>query len=123
MSFNPDANQVIPVSVGGTLNALKAAYAESSVKRFVLTSSSVAALGSLHDGSPVAEETWNEVAVHKAWVEPPYEPDQAMIVYEASKVLSEQAVWKFQKEYQATRPDLVINSGMEAPFVGARIRQ
>lgn len=69
----------------------------------------------------MTEETWNEVAVHKAWVEPPYEPNQAMIVYEASKTLSEQAVWQFQKENQATRPDIVVNSGMEAFFVNERL--
>lgn len=44
MSFNPDPEAVIPGVVKGVLNALEAASKHTSVKRFVLTSSSSAAL-------------------------------------------------------------------------------
>lgn len=46
-------------------------YAEKSVKRFVLTSSSLHALGSLHDGTILIQGTWNEVVIQKASGAPP----------------------------------------------------
>lgn len=44
VSFSSDPQAVIPKVVKGVLNALEAASKHSSVKRFVLTSSSSAAL-------------------------------------------------------------------------------
>lgn len=112
MLFVNEANSVIPVTVAGALNALKAAYAEPSVKRFILTSSSAAAVGILDNGIIVTEDTWNEKAVKRAWVDPPYEKSQPLLVYEASKTQVEQAIWKFHKENHAKRPDLVVNAGI-----------
>lgn len=112
MAHQNDANQVIPITIAGAVNALKAAYAEPSVKRFVLTSSSSAALGSLDHGVTVTEDRWNEKSIEAAWAGPPYGPDKPVVVYEASKTQSEQAVWKFHKENRGRRPDLVVNTGM-----------
>jgi nucleoside-diphosphate-sugar epimerase len=42
--MSPDPNAVIPKVVAGVLNVLEAASKHASVKRFVLTSSSSAAL-------------------------------------------------------------------------------
>lgn len=106
-----DAKEVIPVTIAGALNALKAAYAEPSVKRFVHTSSATAAFGALSHGITVTEETWNEKAVERAWAPPPYEPDRPAFVYEASKTQSEQEIWKFHRQNRSRRPDLVVNSG------------
>jgi len=111
MSFVNEADQVIPITVAGALNALKAAYAEPSVKRFVLTSSSSAAVGVLDKGITVREDTWNEKAIKQAWSGPPYEQLRPMINYEASKTQAEQAVWKFHQENRSKRPDLVVNAG------------
>ena len=44
MSFSPDASAVIPKMVAAMENILKTAAQEETVKRFVLTSSSAAAL-------------------------------------------------------------------------------
>ncbi|MBE3048054.1 hypothetical protein IMZ48_37205 [Candidatus Bathyarchaeota archaeon] len=113
MSFSPDPNEVIPVTIAGGVNALKSAYAEPSVKRFVLTSSSSAAVGTLDDGFSIGEDRYNEKAVEAAWAAvPPYAPNQGVLVYEASKTQSEQAVWKFHSENRGRRPDLVVNTGM-----------
>lgn len=104
---------MIPVSIAGALNALKSAYSEPTVKRFVLTSSSTAAV-SPRPGRPesiVAEGTWNEEAVTAAWAEPPYNPERSLAVYAASKTQAEQAVWNFHREHQKDRPDLVVNTG------------
>ncbi|CAH0038005.1 unnamed protein product [Clonostachys solani] len=112
VSFSPDPNIVVTGSIALVLSALKAAYATDSVKRFVFTSSSSAAALS-HPNIPattVTEESWCEYAVQQAWADPPYTPERAGMVYAASKVQSEQAVWKFQKENAEKRPDLVVNS-------------
>ncbi|PNP51923.1 hypothetical protein FNYG_15864 [Fusarium nygamai] len=112
LSLDPNPNNVIPGAISFAVAALKAAYAEPSVKRFVFTSSSAAAVVSLPDmpGIKVNEESWCEDAVHKAWADPPYTPDRAGIVYAASKVQSEQAVWKYHQEHRSEKPDLVVNT-------------
>jgi nucleoside-diphosphate-sugar epimerase len=115
MTFDPDPNKVIPISVAGAVNALKAAYAEPSVKRFVLTSSSSAVLPSCEEayleGRVVTETSWSEDAVNLAWAPPPYTPNRSSNVYAASKVEAEQAIWKYHEANQASRPDLVVNAG------------
>ncbi|OAA66939.1 NAD dependent epimerase/dehydratase [Niveomyces insectorum RCEF 264] len=114
MSFDPDPNKVIPTAVAGAVTALKAAYAEPSVKRFVLTSSSSATLPAgkeaYAEGRVITEKTWSEDAVALAWAPPPYTPDRSSAVYSASKVEAEQAVWKYHEENKAKRPDLVVNT-------------
>lgn len=112
-SFSPDPNDVIPQAIAFAENALKSAYKETSVKRFVLTSSSSAAVLSA-PGAPgieVLEDTWNESAVKAAWAEPPYTPERGGVVYAASKTEAEKAVWKYHKENRDRRPDLVVNAG------------
>lgn len=111
MSLDSDPNKVIPGSVAGALNALKSAYGEPSVKRFVFTSSSAAAAKVDEGGLTITEDSWNEQAVEAAWAEPPYGPDRAGPVYAASKTQSEQEVWKFHKENREKRPDFVVNTG------------
>ncbi|KAF9774666.1 hypothetical protein IL306_007304 [Fusarium sp. DS 682] len=112
MSFSPDPNVVIPQAVAFAQNALKSAYKEHSVKRFVLTSSSSAAVLPVLDapGAEVTEDSWNEFAVKAAWADPPYSPERGGIVYAASKTESEQAVWKYHQENRDRRHDLVVNT-------------
>ncbi|ORY63202.1 uncharacterized protein BCR38DRAFT_516239 [Pseudomassariella vexata] len=87
MSLDHDPNKVIPGAIAFGLNALKAIYAEPSVKRF---------------------ETWNEDAVQKAWADPPYTPERSHAVYSASKTLTEQAIWKYHKQHFNERPELLL---------------
>ncbi|KAM0231263.1 hypothetical protein ACHAPO_008642 [Fusarium lateritium] len=112
MSLSPDPNTVIPDAINGAITALKVAYSEPSVKRFVLTSSSSAATISF-PGKPhtlVNEESWSEGPVKLAWADPPYTMQRAGAVYAASKVQSEQALWKYHEEHRNERPDLVVNT-------------
>ncbi|KAJ9615281.1 hypothetical protein H2200_001356 [Cladophialophora chaetospira] len=104
-----DPNEGIPLVVEGTLNALRAAAAESSIKRFVLTSSSTAAISPTPNVEFSADEsTWNEEAIKAAWAPPPYEGEQRKLdVYSASKTQGEQAAWKFMKEQ---KPGFVLNT-------------
>ncbi|CAG7557459.1 unnamed protein product [Fusarium equiseti] len=112
MSLNPDPNVVIPEAIDGALASLKVAYSVPSVKRFVLTSSSSAATISV-PGKPhtlVNEESWSEGAVKVAWADPPYTTKRSGAVYAASKVQSEQAVWKYHQEHRHEKPELVVNT-------------
>lgn len=109
MSLDPDPNNVIPGAIAGALTALKVAYSEPSVKRFVFTSSSSAATG--NRDTLVNEESWSEGDVRAAWADPPYTMERAGAVYAASKVQSEQAVWKYHQERRHEKPELVVNTG------------
>lgn len=113
MTFDPDPNKVIPTVIAGAVNVLKAAFAEPSVKRFVYTSSSTAALLPKPNvpGIVVTENTWNDEAVKLAWSSTSYSAEQANLTYAASKTQAEQEVWKFYRENKDKRPDLVVNSG------------
>ncbi|KAK1572679.1 NAD dependent epimerase/dehydratase [Colletotrichum navitas] len=111
----PNPHEVIPITVEGSLNALKAAYAEPGVRRFVLTSSSVAVVPAdpvTYKQQPhvITHDTWSADAVELAYAPPPYTPDRSIIVYSASKVESEKAVWDYHKEHRHARPDLVVNT-------------
>lgn len=110
-SFSEDPGQVIDGVVAGTLNFLRAAAKEPSVKRFVLTSSSAAALTAIPNKEvTVTTDTWNDEAVDHAW----NKKGQAMgpnpygyVVYAASKNEGERAFWKFIKE---EKPSFVANT-------------
>lgn len=110
-TFNDDPKVVVDGVVAGTLNFLRAAAREPSVKRFVLTSSSSAALTPIPGKKVTATtESWNDEAVDVAWnkkgesIGPnPYE----FIVYAASKTAGEKEFWKFIKE---EKPSFVANT-------------
>lgn len=116
MSLDPDPNNTIPVVISGSLNALKAAYDEQSVKRFIYTSSSAAVYNPLDEpDNMVTQYTWNEKAIREAWKEPPYEPERGMVVYAAGKTQAEKEIWGFHKEHCHERADLVVNTGEQPP--------
>ncbi|GKT83256.1 aldehyde reductase [Colletotrichum tofieldiae] len=94
------------------VNAIRAAYAELSVKRFVFTSSSTAALSPEPNvpGIIVTESTWNKKALQLAWAAAANTPERAVINYAASKTQSEKEIWKFHDENKHKRLDLVVNT-------------
>lgn len=106
-----DPNVMIPAVVRATEVLLEAAAKEPSVKRFVLTSSSSAALTPKPNVDQTATvDSWNNEAVDVAFnkkgqnIGPnPY----GFIVYAASKTQGERALWKFMKEQ---KPGFVANS-------------
>jgi nucleoside-diphosphate-sugar epimerase len=112
-TFSPDPDVVIPQTVAGALNAMNAAVKEPSVKQFVYTSTSVAAIMptpgvAFHCDS----SSWNDAAVAMARVPPPYEPSHGIITYMAGKVEAEKAVWKFAKD---RKPHFAVNTVL--PFM------
>ncbi|KAF7175191.1 hypothetical protein CNMCM7691_006595 [Aspergillus felis] len=107
-SLDPNPHNVIPGTISGTVNALEAAAQEPSVKRFVLTSSSTAALiPKPNNAVKVTTDTWNDEAVELAYRDPPYEPERVLPVYAASKTLSEKEAWKFMDE---KKPGFTLNA-------------
>lgn len=111
MNMSSDPHKVIPPAIAGAVGALKSAASESSVKRFVLTSSSSAVLNPCPNQEvAIDENSWNEEATEAAWKPPPFEPSRAFEVYGASKAQSEQAVWRWFKE---NKPDLVLNTSKD----------
>lgn len=108
VSFTPDPNIVINDAIDLTISALESAAKTPSVKRFVLTSSSVAStqwiFNEEYDETP---DSWNEKSIQIAWAPPPYNPDRIAAVYSASKTQQEQEMWKFMKE---KKPHFVANA-------------
>ncbi|KAK0653700.1 Aldehyde reductase 2 [Lasiodiplodia hormozganensis] len=110
VSLDPDPSKVIPIAVNGTLNILKSAAKATDVKRFVLTSSSSAVtVAKPESQETITKDTWNEEAVQMADNLPDDLSDleKGFVVYAASKVKGEQAMWDWVK---ANKPDLVVNS-------------
>ncbi|KAL3418292.1 NAD dependent epimerase/dehydratase [Phlyctema vagabunda] len=108
LTFSPDPNLVIPGVLASIRSILKSTAASPSVKRFVYTSSSIAATAAQpNTRKTVALDSWNEADIEKAWAPPPYTQDRAISVYGASKAQGEKAVWEFVKE---NKPQFVVNA-------------
>ncbi|CAO1619685.1 unnamed protein product [Sympodiomycopsis kandeliae] len=117
ISFSDDYDSVVGGSLKGYEVMLNAAKNVPELKRFVFTSSSVA----LGLPNPNGKETqqlnrssWNEKAVKLAQT-----PEKnAFLVYAASKVITEQYVWKFVKE---NNPHFIVNSVNPNMILGAKV--
>ncbi|RFU35043.1 hypothetical protein B7463_g1306, partial [Scytalidium lignicola] len=109
LSLNTDPNKVIPQVTAATLNVLESARRQDSVKRFVLTSSSTAAIipQPNQKGVVVTEDTWNDAAAEAAWSEKTPESQKAYAVYAASKTEGERQAWKWVAE---KKPGFVLNT-------------
>ncbi|KAJ8064202.1 hypothetical protein OCU04_006551 [Sclerotinia nivalis] len=116
MAFTPNPNEQIPEALAWVDALLKSAASEASVKRFVVTSSSLATtMPKPNKKFYVDENTWNTEAIEAAHAPPPYEPSRAWAVLGASKTEVEQAVWKFVKE---EKPGFVANAVLPDTCMG-----
>ncbi|RYP59404.1 hypothetical protein DL769_008549 [Monosporascus sp. CRB-8-3] len=102
-SRSSDPKEVVGPAVQGIVSILNSALKEPRVKRFVYTSSSLAAaLAKPNEKFKIDKNTWNtEVDAYVTQKGTPY------LVYSASKMKSELALWGFVKEHQ---PAFVVNS-------------
>ncbi|KKP00634.1 NAD dependent epimerase/dehydratase [Trichoderma harzianum] len=107
-SFANEPDRVIPTVKNGTIHALQAA-SQSSVKRFVLTSSSVAAIipETNKKGITIDESTWNDAVIELAWSGTAPENAKGYIVYSASKTEGERTAWDWVKE---NKPSFTLNT-------------
>ncbi|CAK4035003.1 Aldehyde reductase 2 [Lecanosticta acicola] len=107
-TFDPDPNKVVKPTVAGVLSILRSAAKTPSVKQFVLTSSSSAALlPHPNKEMTITADHWDQEALDLAWAPPPYNSDRAFPVYAASKTEAEKAFWKFVKD---EKPHFVANA-------------
>ncbi|KZT54404.1 NAD(P)-binding protein [Calocera cornea HHB12733] len=89
-------------TITSVLSVLKAAAKEPTVKRVVLTSSSVTCITPGDNGDhTLTDEDWNDDAVEKAKKLSATErgdPDNRLIMYCAAKTISEQEAWKWMAD-------------------------
>ena len=95
-----DENEIIKPAVNGTLSVLRAALKSDSVKRVVITSSSVAVSNAT--AKPAAGAAFGE----SDWADVKYPKTSA---YAKSKILSERAAWDFVKENKPSWTMCTIN--------------
>jgi nucleoside-diphosphate-sugar epimerase len=107
LSWSANPNEVIPQVINSIDSILDAALNEPLVKSFVYTSSIAAAVdltpGTTTHATP---DTWNDRTVKLAWAPPPHTPDHWHLVYQASKVEAEKAVWVFVNK---NKPHFAVN--------------
>ncbi|KAK1751953.1 NAD(P)-binding protein [Echria macrotheca] len=118
VSFDPDPNKVITPTVRGLTYLLEAAAKQPSIQKFVHTSSFLAAT-IVRPGidTRIERDTWNDAAVNMAWADPTPEtaPMRPAMVYMASKVEAEKALWKFVEE---KKPHFAVNSISPSTILG-----
>jgi dihydroflavonol-4-reductase len=102
---------LIGPAVSGALRAVKAAHA-AGIERFVMTSSTVAIMGSALPGGDTAFDETN-------WTDP---DDPDITAYHKSKTLAEKAVWDYQRDHAPDlkitmiNPGLVVGAPLDANF-------
>ena len=116
LSFGPDPNKIITPMLEGLKNILQSAAKESSIKRFVITSSNIAAF-TPQPGKEISidSSTWNDASIERAWRPPPYEQERMWDVYAASKTQCEREFWRFGREQ---KPSFVLNAVLPDFIVG-----
>jgi nucleoside-diphosphate-sugar epimerase len=104
LSFT-DPEPVLKGAIEGTLRALEAGHKEPSVKSFVLMSSIGAILSTKEGPYTFTEANWNDEAgavVSKLGKDAP-----SALIYFASKVAAERAMWSFRDE---KKPSFTLTS-------------
>ncbi|KAF2852396.1 NAD(P)-binding protein [Plenodomus tracheiphilus IPT5] len=101
-----DAKSAIAIGISGALNALKACAKTPSVKRFVFTSSSLAAtFPKPNIEFSINETSYNEEAIKAVEKDP--STKNGLHLYSAMKTETEKAAWKWIKE---KNPQFVFNT-------------
>ncbi|XP_062115492.1 cinnamoyl-CoA reductase CAD2-like [Humulus lupulus] len=91
-AIDPQA-EIIEPAVKGTLNVLRSCAKAQSLKRVVITSSFASVL---LNGKKLAPD----VVVDETWFSDPVLCENLKLYYPLSKILAEEAAWKFAKENQ-----------------------
>ncbi|OJJ05814.1 hypothetical protein ASPVEDRAFT_895034 [Aspergillus versicolor CBS 583.65] len=105
-------------------NLLASAAGETTIKRFVYTSSSEAAVfTSSHEHrsterTNITIDTWNEEALRRIKEGSTQGPKGGFDMYAASKTLGEQAIWQWVDEH---RPGFVVNTVLPSVCFGSSV--
>ena len=124
LSFSRNAQDVIPGVEAAIKNILSSATKHKEIKRFVLTSSSAAAVFPIPGKKfTVSKDSWNDFSVDKAWgKDGEDDPALGYHVYCASKVAAEKALWEFVKqqkpsfEANAVLPNYIMGKVLGRPW-------
>lgn len=112
--WSPDPEEVVKPAVDFVKSIMTSAMKEPTVQRFVYTSSSAAAtLPKPNQKFTINKDLWNTEV--DAYITKKGDP---ILVYSASKVQAERAVFAFAKEH---RPNFVVNS-VSGPFLEKRAK-
>ncbi|CAN9194470.1 unnamed protein product [Alternaria alternata] len=101
-----EAEPYIPDMVNETINILKAAQTEASVKAVVFTSTALASSAWGEKGH-FKEWQYNEDFIKYAYDPNFQHPSKGFIVYGAAKAMSEKAAWKYMQE---EKPHFTFNT-------------
>ncbi|KAM0344781.1 hypothetical protein ACHAPU_007156 [Fusarium lateritium] len=117
LGHDTSVERMIPDAVASAMNALKASNIETSVKRFVFTSSSTAAASPQPEvtGIVVTKDSWNHEALSS--IQSSTTPDW-YTAYAASKVKAERAIWDFYHDDSTRRSDLIVNTVLPSTTFG-----
>ncbi|PHH79472.1 hypothetical protein CDD80_4699 [Ophiocordyceps camponoti-rufipedis] len=88
---------------------------ETSVKRFVMTSSCVTATSTFDNGLLIDTASWNDPKDDIVWAPAPYHSDREAAVYIASKIASEKSCWRFMEEQ---KPSFIFNAVLPGLVLG-----
>ncbi|XP_010905795.1 phenylacetaldehyde reductase isoform X2 [Elaeis guineensis] len=117
-AIDPQAELIDP-AVKGTLNVLSSCVKTPSIKRVVVTSSTVAVE---YNGRPRTPD----VVVDETWFSSAEFCKQAKLWYELSKSLAEEAAWKFSKDNSidmvTIHPSMVIGPILQPTLNGSSAR-
>lgn len=102
-----DPDPVLRDAIIGTQRALESANKEPSVKSFVLMSSIVSVFIPRDDDYTFTEADWNTVAEDA--VKQLGKATPGPVIYSASKVAAERALWKFRDDYKPKFTMTAIN--------------
>ncbi|KAF4772198.1 hypothetical protein N7455_009075 [Penicillium solitum] len=107
-SFSPDPT-IINYVVAAIEAVLEAAAQVPSIKRVVLTSSSVSAVARYPGEGRIelTQDTWNETAIEAVWDKSTPEEAKGFLVYVASKAEGERAAYNWVKK---NNPSFTFNS-------------
>ena len=122
LSFSEDPKEVISPVVDSLVSILETASREPSVKALVYTSS-IAAAVNIDPGAPAVHagrDSWNTKAVDIAWSSPPHPADYGHMVYQASKVQAEQALWAF---VEREKPSFTVNVVSPSTVLGQTLHE
>lgn len=109
VNFSGIIDDVVPPTVKGSLNILDAALTNPGIRTVVCTSSASGPRPGV--GFHVGSDTWNEAAMDLVKNTPPQKQaemgfDWGYMVYVASKIEAERAVWDF---VQRRKPSFTVN--------------
>ena len=110
-NYSEKVERVIPPTMKGVMNILRAASLNKSVRRVVITSSIVAASGPRPGAKVIINKhTWNDAAVESVRAKALGEDEVGLMfkiqVYAAAKVESQKAAWAYAEEHPN---DFVLN--------------